>query len=216
MNILSNKILKKIINSTIIFIVFFTIMSMIVEEYNEQLYKKIKNDASTYNTNKINIQYDDKTNIFENQQKFDEYPKEKIINEYKGYEVIAKLEIPQIKLETYILNNFSENTLNVSVTKFWGPNPNEIGNLCVAGHNFQNKNMFHNLKKLKVGDNFFISDNVIGRVEYKIYDIYKVFPEDVNCLSQNTNGNKEVTLITCTYDSKKRIIVKARELEKIR
>ena len=216
MNILSNKILKKIINSTIISIVFFTFMSMIVEEYNEQLYKKMKDDTSSYNTNKINNQYDDKTNSLENQQKFGGYPKEEIINEYKGYEVIAKLEIPQIKLETYILNNFSENTLNVSVTKFWGPNPNEIGNLCIAGHNFQNKNMFHNLKKLKVGDIFFISDNVIGRVEYEIYDIYKVFPENVNCLSQNTNGNKEVTLITCTYDSKKRIIVKARELDEIR
>ena len=216
MNILSNKILKKIINSTIISIFFFTFMSMIVEEYNEQLYKKMKDDTSSYNTNKINNQYDDKTNSLENQQKFGGYPKEEIINEYKGYEVIAKLEIPQIKLETYILNNFSENTLNVSVTKFWGPNPNEIGNLCIAGHNFQNKNMFHNLKKLKVGDIFFISDNVIGRVEYEIYDIYKVFPENVNCLSQNTNGNKEVTLITCTYDSKKRIIVKARELDEIR
>ena len=57
-----------------------------------------------------------------------------------------------------------------------------------------------------------ISDNEIGRIEYEIYEIYKVEPEDVSCLSQDTNETREVTLITCTNDSKKRIIVKAREI----
>ena len=47
-------------------------------------------------------------------------------------------------------------------------------------------------------------------MQYKIYDINQVFPNDVSCLKQNTNF-KEVTLITCTSDSKKRIIVKAKE-----
>ena len=73
--------------------------------------------------------------------------------------------------------------------------------------------MFKNLKKLSVGDNLFIIDNDIGRVEYEIFDIYKVSPNDVACLSQETNGKREVTLITCTNDSKERIIVKAREKE---
>ena len=104
-----------------------------------------------------------------------------------------------------------EETLNISVVKFYGANPNEVGNFCIAGHNFKNKNMFKNLKKLSVGDNLFIIDNDIGRVEYEIFDIYKVSPNDVACLLQETNGKREVTLITCTNDSKERIIVKARE-----
>ena len=70
--------------------------------------------------------------------------------------------------------------------------------------------MFRNLKKLKTGDTFFLIDNNIGRVEYEVYDIFQVLPEDVSCLNQNTNM-KEITLITCTSDSKKRIIVKAKE-----
>ena len=49
--------------------------------------------------------------------------------------------------------------------------------------------------------------------EEPAYDIYTVEPEDVKCLSQETEGNLEVTLITCTNDSKRRIIVKAKELE---
>ena len=88
-----------------------------------------------------------------------------------------------------------------------------IGNMCVAGHNFKNKNMFRNLRKLEKGDTFTISDNNVGKVEYEIYDMYTVPPEDISCLAQNTNNTKEVTLITCTRDSKQRIIVKAREKE---
>jgi len=101
--------------------------------------------------------------------------------------------------------------LNVSVTKFLGANANEPGNFCIAGHNFKNKNMFHNLKELEIGDEFKVKDNKVGIVNYEIYNIYTVVPEDVSCLSQNTNGEREVTLITCTNDSKKRIIIKSRE-----
>ena len=97
------------------------------------------------------------------------------------------------------------------MVKFWGAKPNTSGNFCIAGHNFKNKNMFHDLKELNIGDNLFIIDNNVGRVEYEIYNIYKVSPEDVSCLSQETEEEKQVTLITCTNDSKERIIVKAKE-----
>lgn len=141
------------------------------------------------------------------------YPKETVEKEYKGYLVEAKLEIPAIKLETYVLQKYSIQALNISVTKFWGANANQKGNCCIAGHNFQNKNMFKDLKKIKMGDRIFIIDNDVGKVEYEVYNIYQVSPKDVSCLSQDTNGKREVTLITCTNDSKKRIIVKAREWE---
>lgn len=142
-----------------------------------------------------------------------EYPKEKIIEEYKAYKVEAKLEIPEISLETYVLKEFSSNALNISVTKFWGANANCIGNFCIAGHNFKNSNMFHNLKKLNIGDKIIITDNNIGKIEYQIYQIDIVLPANVDCLDQETNGEKTVTLITCTNDSAKRIIVKAKEIK---
>ena len=46
--------------------------------------------------------------------------------------------------------------------------------------------MFHNLRNLEAEDNLWIIDKDIGRVEYEIYDIYTVPPEDVKCLSQET------------------------------
>lgn len=193
---------KNIFNTIIITIMILLIIYIAVQEHKEE---------------EISIPYEDnlsQTTIEHNPDEsiIKQYPKEEIITEYNGYQVSAKLEIPEIDLETYILQNFSSNALNVSVTKFWGSDANQIGNFCVAGHNFLNKNMFHNLKKLNIGDTFWVSDNEVGKIKYEIYDIYKVIPKDVSCLSQETNGKREVTLITCTSDSKKRIIIKAREI----
>lgn len=197
---------KFVINTILILVFFISIGFVIVQKYKDT--KILEKETSGYEAQKIEAQEIVEENI-EQENKIIE--KENIIDEYKGYDVSAKLEIPKINLETYILKNYSENALKISVTKFWGADANQIGNFCIAGHNFQNKNMFHNLKNLKIGDILYISDNKIGKIEYEIYNIYKVDPEDVSCLSQQTNGTKEATLITCTTDSEKRIIVKARE-----
>lgn len=201
---------KRIVNIFFIIVIFVVIFFGIIESYKEKKQEKDNN----YQVKRLIIdEYENlsNNNIDEyNESENKEYPKEKIEEKYKGYDVLAKLEISKINLETFVIN-FSEKALNVSVTKFWGNNPNEIGNFCIAGHNFKNKNMFHNLKKLEIGDKLILKDNRIGCVEYEIYSIYTVVPEDVSCLSQNTDGRKEVTLITCTNDSKKRIIIKARE-----
>lgn len=187
-----------IINLFLISIVFIILVFVLFD-----IYKENKIGKSNYNVQGVS------TNVNKNEEK--KYVKEDVLLEYKGYKVISKLEIPKIDLETYVLEKYLEETLNVSVVKFYGANPNEIGNFCIAGHNFKNKNMFRNLKNLSIGDNLFIIDNKKGRVEYEIFDIYIVNPEDVACLSQETKGEKQVTLITCTNDSKERIIVKARE-----
>ncbi len=198
---------KYIFNIILVFLSLILIVVMVVEEYRETKFIQEKEIVLKNKIESQNLTYEaEKTNIEEK-----EYPKEEIISEYKGYDVSAKLEIPKIELETYVLSNHSISALSVSVTKFWGPNPNETGNFCITGHNFINKNMFHNLKKLAIGDRFFLLDNKIGKVEYEIYDTFEVLPTDVDCLSQETGGKKEVTLITCTNDSKKRIIIKAKE-----
>lgn len=206
---------NNIMSYIVVFIIIIIMIWLFISEYKDTKIENKNNTISEYNIQSIGTQYN-KNNEINTNTNIDlkkEYQKEEIINQYKGYQVGAKLEIPKIALETYILQNYSVKALNISVTKFWGTNANEVGNFCIAGHNFQNKNMFHDLKKLNIGDTLFISDNKIGKVKYEIYDIYKVEPDDVSCLSQETNGKKEVTLITCTSDSEKRIIVKARESE---
>lgn len=196
---------KKVVNIFLVTIIFSILTWLGIEEYKEKNIIKNNYEAQNVSTN-INI-----TNEEIVTNKYEEVKKEEVSLEYKGYEITAKLEIPKINLNTYVLKTYSNESLNISVVKFWGAKPNTLGNFCIAGHNFKNKNMFHDLKELNIGDNLFIIDNNIGRVEYEIYNIYKVLPDDVRCLSQETKGEKEVTLITCTNDSSKRIIVKAKE-----
>ena len=112
-------------------------------------------------------------------------------------------------LETYVISEYSNQALGVSVTKFYGGNPNEVGNFCIAGHNYITKNMFHDLKKLDVSDTFTLVDTNNNKGIYQIYLVETVEPDETQCLSQKTDGKIEVTLITCTTDSSKRIIVKA-------
>lgn len=206
------KKIRLVISITLLTILLGILIMMIWNIYEE---KKIQNrseslkeniQVSKTNTTVENTKISTKEMLLQNAK----HPLEnEVAKEWKGYDVIAKLEIPTIQLETYILKNYSEQALQVSVVKFWGTEPNEIGNFCVVGHNFQNNNMFKNLYKLKIGDTLFISDNENGKIEYKVNDIYTVFPEQTKCLSQKTNGKIETTLITCTKDSKERIIVKA-------
>lgn len=199
------KILIKIIiiNLTLGFLLFMAF----------ERYKEISISKKNYEVEKIDVEKSDtKTEPLDNHTEIKQYPKENVIKTYKGYDVCAKLEIPSISLETNILSNYSIKALNVSVTKFWGAQPNQIGNFCVAGHNFVNKNMFKDLKKLKVGDRLFVTDNKIGKVEYEIFAINTVLPNDTSCLDSSFNNEREITLITCTIDSKYRIIVKAKEI----
>src|SRR5699024_9577128 len=95
-------------------------------------------------------------------------------------------------------------------TKYFGPEPNEIGNYCIAAHNYDKENMFNHIIELTEGDKIILSDNKNGSVFYEVYDVYKVEPNQTEVLSQQTEGNTDITLITCSDYSSKRIIVKAR------
>ena len=129
----------------------------------------------------------------------------------KGYEIDSKLEIPRINLNSYVLKEFSTKSLLISITKYYGKEANEEGNYCIAGHNYGSDNMFQNLKELEIKDKIYLTSRNGIKKEYEIYSIFKVYPNDTKCLSQKTNGNIELTLITCILDSEKRIIVKAKE-----
>lgn len=203
--------MKKIfINIILIFAILSICVCIIIEKYEENNINSYTAEKLSTENETTNEQEKEENKIVIVQEK--QYPKEEIVDTYKGYNVCAKLEIPTISLETNILSEYSTKALNVSVTKFWGVEPNHTGNFCVAGHNFKNKNMFSNLKKLKIGDKLFVSDKEIGKVEYEIFKIDTVLPENISCLDAVTENQKEVTLITCTSNSKKRIIIKAKEI----
>ena len=129
-----------------------------------------------------------------------------------GYTVLGKLIIPKIELETYILDETNKTSLNTSVTKLEGPGINEVGNFCITGHNYLNANMFGKLKKLEIGDTISMVDPYDRKINYQVYAIEKVSPKDVSCVSQETEGDREVTLITCTLGAIQRLVVKCIEI----
>lgn len=133
--------------------------------------------------------------------------------EGKKYEVIAILSIPTLEIEYPVLSTTSKELLKVSINKYWGPNPNRPGNFCILGHNYNDDRFFGKLKNIKEGDYVQLTDMTGKGLQYCVYDTYIVDPEDTNCTSQLTNGETELTLITCTRDFKQRFIVKARAEE---
>ena len=131
----------------------------------------------------------------------------------KTYTIVGSVSIPKINVNYPILSETSDSLLKVSVCKFWGCDPNQVGNLCIAGHNYRNSRFFSKVPNLVVGDTIEITDLYNKTLTYSVYDKYTVDPADVSCTSQLTNGKKIVTLITCTNDSKQRVVVKAVEKE---
>ncbi len=131
------------------------------------------------------------------------------------YYPIATINIPKIDCEYPIIDRTTDELLKISPCKFHGADPNQVGNFCIVGHNYRNDKFFSHVPELSIGDEIEITDRIgdTGTLTYKVYDKYVVDPEDTECTTQRTNGMKEITLITCTRDSKQRVIVKAREAE---
>lgn len=128
-----------------------------------------------------------------------------------GYNVLGMLAIEKLGIAKNILEETTDESLNLSVTKFYGPNINEIGNFCITGHNY--KDVFAYADTLELGDTFYIIDKINRqKVNYKIYDKYTVKPEELDCLNQETNGKRVVTLITCNPGGLTRLIIKAQEI----
>lgn len=125
--------------------------------------------------------------------------------------VIGIIQIDKINIEYPILSKTNDDLLKISPCKFFGPSPNKVGNLCIAGHNFDDDRFFSKLYLLNVGDIIKIYAPANVCVSYKIYDMYEIDKKDMSCTSQYTNGKKEITLITCNNLNKKRLILKARE-----
>ena len=129
------------------------------------------------------------------------------------YYALATINIPSINCTYPVLDRSTDELLKIAPCKFWGADPNEIGNFCIVGHNYRSNKFFSHVPELTVGDKIEITSLKGETLVYSVYDKYIVEPEDVSCTSQRTNGLKEITIITCTNDSKQRVIVKAREVE---
>lgn len=131
------------------------------------------------------------------------------LNNNGEYFVIGAVEISSISINYPILSYTNDELLKIAPCRFYGPYPNEIGNLCIAAHNYDDNTFFSNLHKLNIGDEIKIYDSSGSFDKYFIYNKYETDKKDTSCTSQNTNGNKEITLVTCNNFNGNRLIIKA-------
>lgn len=208
-----------ILNLIILLQVIFIVVG-IIKIREEKNFEEIKDDVKNMeNTVQIQEEKEETKNEITNTIKSLERESETKLEEYKnmpkelkGYKVIGKLEIPKIKLSSYILSETNTKSLKVSITKLYGPEVGKVGNLCIAGHNYRNNKMVGGIKKLEIGDEIILTDTFDRSIRYQVYDTYKTNPKDVSCLNQETGGDREITLITCTAGAIQRVIVKAIEI----
>ena len=128
------------------------------------------------------------------------------------YRVAGQINIPKIGVNYPIVYETSEEYLKIAPTKLFGPDINEPGNVCIVGHNYKNEQFFSRLSELESNDKINLLDNKGKRVSYFVYDKYEVSETDLSCTNQNTNGEREVTLITCTKKKSNRLVVKCKAI----
>ena len=136
------------------------------------------------------------------------------VTKYKGFTVVGTINIPKIDLKYPILERLTATSLKTSVVLMYtSQGLNEEGNSVIIGHNYRNGTMFSDVDKLVKGDLIYITDTVGRKVKYKIYDIFRAPGDESEYITRNTNGKREISLSTCTDDSKARTIVLAVETE---
>ena len=132
--------------------------------------------------------------------------------QYNGFDVAGTIEIPATRLKCPILEQYtySPKALETSVVVLYGVGLNQPGNTTIAGHNYRNGLFFSNNKKLNIGDKIYITDSSGRRVAYTIYNKYEADENESDYITRDTQGVTEISLTTCTDDSKARIIILAK------
>lgn len=134
---------------------------------------------------------------------------------YKGYAVEGKLEMPSVNLQYPVLEQMTNaNELEVSIAIQYGVGLNKVGNTVIIGHNYRSGLFFGSNKRMNIGDLIYITDSATGnRVAYKIYNKYTTEESDTSYFNRNTNGKREVSLVTCQSNNQYRLVILAREVD---
>lgn len=128
--------------------------------------------------------------------------------------VLGKITIPSLNIDYIILDEVSDENLDISISKVTGPDIHQPGNLVLAGHNMKNGSFFGKLNKANASTIIYLQNNSNITQKYKVEKMYTVKDTDLKPLEQNNTSDKLLTLITCTSNSTERLIVVAEQVKK--
>lgn len=126
-------------------------------------------------------------------------------------EIFGIIEIPKIGIRYPIFSHLNEELLKISPCKFYGESPKVNGNICIAGHNYNNSMFFSNLSLLNKNDEIYLYDNSNNKYVYTIFNLYEVKESDLSPIFDYNQSSKELTLITCNNINQNRFIIKAKQ-----
>lgn len=123
-----------------------------------------------------------------------------------------ELEIPHINMKHLVLDETTDDNLNIALTQIKKDQIPGVGNFTIAGHRgYRDGRHFSNLAKVPIGEIAYL------HTKDKTY-AYKIISSDVieetaiEVLNDH-EGKKELTLITCTVSGKERVAVKGTLVE---
>lgn len=128
--------------------------------------------------------------------------------ENNNSQIFGTIEIPKIQINYTVFSTLTEEKLKIAPCKFYGDDLNANGNICIAGHNYDNGKFFSNIVLLNVDDIIYISSNNT-KYTYRIISKYEVNPNDLTPIFEYNSDKKCLTLVTCNNLNGNRIIIKA-------
>lgn len=127
----------------------------------------------------------------------------------EGAAVEGTIDIPSIDVHYPIIEYVAASSLNVAITHYHGPRLNQQGNVVLAGHHAWDNLYFTRIDRLRKGDVIWITGADRQRVEYVVTGHRQVSPDDLSVLRGEHDGERHLTLVSCTYDLRNRYIVDA-------
>lgn len=184
------------------FSLLFAIVSVAFLVYTIMSYKKEETKASrligNYNIYRLYANYGQEENVS---------------SEEDNNGIFGLIEIPKLQINYPVFSYLNEELLKTSPCKFYGTTPKENGNICIAGHNYNNNMFFSNLYLLENDDEIFLYDYSNNKYIYKVYRKYEVVENDLSPITDYDSSKKELTLVTCNNLNQNRLIIKALQVD---
>lgn len=137
-------------------------------------------------------------------------PTENLTPEIGG--VVGEIEIPKIHVKKIVIQGAELEQLDQAPGHFPStPFPGQAGNSAIAGHRTTYGAPFHNVDRLKPGDEIHVTTRQ-GRFTYSVLRVFIVKPTDVGAVvDPDPDHPNTLTLMSChpKYDLSERIVVRA-------
>ena len=118
-----------------------------------------------------------------------------------GTEYIGILSIPALELELPVISRWSDSGLRLAPCRYSGSAYRD--DMVIAGHNYVTH--FGGLKRLSAGDTVTFTDMRGNIFSYTVAELETLRPFEVE---QMQSGDWDLTLFTCTTDSRSRVTVR--------